>query len=269
MQHEDNDLLHLNPVNSYKAPHLPKLEDARTDSALLKNLPLRWKKNAAIVACIGLTGTLSLSSCANIGRPHHGGSGGAPIYVTGLTEQETVPFAAMPANETELELKVHHGGSGGAPTYIVHLTEQEALGMIRAQLEAAGLCFGDPPPSVFFEYGHGSIGNGDVAFDLYDREKDVVVKYLSWDDSNQPFSYRGSQLAEWAEEELKQRMDKTNVGVFYNPGEVVGWGEVEWLDPSAKDPTDEDKIAAIPTLRENLSDQAQEFIDYLQKEGIL
>jgi len=306
----NDDLLSLTPVQSYAAPAIPTLSDTRANPALLKKLPSRWQKNAAVITCIGLAGTLTLSACANLGRPYAGAEGETTSYVTQITEQETsseifestteqetlsytyatttagatersanpvtttqqqVTVGSIVVRGTELELRVHHGGGGGAPTYIVHLTEQEAFGIIQAQLEAAGLRFGATPPNVtVLEDWH---FGPSIGLDLYDRQRRVAISFISWETNHQPFfSWGGSRLAEQVSEEFAQhrQLRNTAVGVFYNPGETVGWGEMPWGDEwEAKMPTLEDKQAAIPKLRANLNEQAQAFIAFLQEEGIL
>ena len=92
----------MSPVAQYTPPEYPTNADAKNNPALLKKLPSRWRRNAAAAACVGLMGTMTLAGC--------------PIFP-------------------------HHGGAGGAPIYVVHLTEQEALSIIRSLLEDAGLNF--------------------------------------------------------------------------------------------------------------------------------
>ncbi|MCL2563710.1 MAG: hypothetical protein FWE08_06715 [Oscillospiraceae bacterium] len=94
----ENNLHHLIPAKSYTPPQYPTRADTRGNPALLKKLPSKWRKNAAAVACIGLLGIALLSGCTTSSpngngndcgwddHLHHGGSGGAPIYVAHLTE---------------------------------------------------------------------------------------------------------------------------------------------------------------------------------------
>jgi len=135
------DLLELNPIENYKAPKLPSLTQAQKDPALLKKLPLRWAKNAAVITCMGIMGTLVFTGCA-YDRPHQGGAGWAPYYVCRHTESECdcVTFGGYirQSGEYEYLTRMHHGGSGGGPFYVVYLTEQEALSIIRTAAEAAG-----------------------------------------------------------------------------------------------------------------------------------
>jgi len=98
---EDN-LLTLAPIEEYQKPNLPTYHETKPD--LRKKIPSRWKNKAMIAA-------------------------------TSLTLLSTIPLSGC---------ILHHGGAGGAPMYVVQLTEQEAIGIIRAQLEEVGLNFDEP-----------------------------------------------------------------------------------------------------------------------------
>ena len=140
--------LSISPVETYKAPELPK--KGSDNSALLKKLPSRWQKSAKVLACMGVVGTLALSGsgCRQAepeARPHwgggpvampnyvvypteeevrpHWGGGTVPIYVVCPTEQEVYGY-----NYTYTDYWPHWGGAGEAPFYIVYPTEQEILG---------------------------------------------------------------------------------------------------------------------------------------------
>ena len=57
------DFLCIQPVENYQAPLLPQTNKTGDNTVLLKKLPSRWQKNAKIVTCVGLVGTLTLSGC--------------------------------------------------------------------------------------------------------------------------------------------------------------------------------------------------------------
>jgi len=132
-----DDQLNLTPIESYEAPRIPTL----ANKPKLAKLPSRWKKNAAVVACVGIVGSMTLAGCATA-PPHNG-------------------------------YWFHNGGGPVAPYYVVYLTEQEALGHVRAQLEAAGLNFDAKPPSYSITSGNRAIG-----LDLFDEEKGVAIAVL-------------------------------------------------------------------------------------------
>jgi len=259
-----DDLLALSPAKKYTPPKLPTLRDARDNPALLKKLPSRWQNNVKVIACIGLIGAGTITFSAYAGgllseRPHHGGTD-TPIYITRLTEQEA--HAQYLEKQEPLEFKVHHGGSGGAPMYIVHLTEQEALGIIRAQLEAAGLAFGAIPPDYFVSAGW----EQDIGLALFDEEKSVAIAQVSWEMNHQPFfSWGGSALAEQIAQEFAKQTKDISIGVFYNPGERIDSGSTAPTDHAI----DEAKEEARPLLEEQLTGQVQAFIAWLQSQGIL
>jgi len=292
MKHKHNDLNGLSPVKQYNSPQIPTL----ADKPKLVKLPSRWQKNAAVVACIGIVGGMTLASCATTPHDdnwfHNGGGPIAPYYVTRPTEQETTitgeaieetttevhtttamttTLQAVTTQETtlaatdhsEFDLRVHFGGSGAGPQYVVHFTEQEAFGIIRTQLEAAGLNFGTTPPSHTVEVtwvdplGHGNT-RMTTGLDLYDAERGVAIA----------LSERGG----WFAEQTQQRFERDrqtrnlNVHVFYNPGESM---DNQWWEGETEPPTPTQKAAAAPALRENLTVQVQTFIEFLQAEGIL
>ncbi|MCL2361369.1 MAG: hypothetical protein FWC73_06110 [Defluviitaleaceae bacterium] len=120
---KENSSLSIVPMTDYTPPSLPNLQSAKANPVLLKKLPSRWQKNATVIACIGVIGGMTLASCMN--RPHHGGAGDAPIYVTYRTEAEATPTPAPTPEPIIDDWWCHYGGSGGIPFYVVYPTEQE------------------------------------------------------------------------------------------------------------------------------------------------
>jgi len=288
----DKDLLCISPVKDYTPPQIPTLEDTRVNLAILKKLPSRWQKNRAVIACVGLVGTVALSGCAyahlvDERTPHSDGSI-APYYIVHPTEQVVSGSIQQQPEDTQtqlealeaafkaadLNLRTHFGGAGHGPIYVVHITEQEALGIIRTQLEAAGLNFDATPPEYIIESGFGS---RDIGFDLYDEEKGVAIAHLSWEDNNQRFfSWGGSDLAERLTEEFTEKTGDISVGVFFNPGKELGRGQAwldqeneRWLRRISMRNTNRQKEEAKAALTENITSQVQAFIDLLQAEGIV
>ena len=302
-----NDLLTTGPVKNYKPPKLPTLEESR-GAPPLKVIPSRWKKNATVIACLGFAGVLTLSGCTNAlrNRSHHGGAGGAPIYVAYPTEGDAIngghyytgeaytPYnAAYPADTetystkqeilaqtlaqieaSELNLRTHWGGSGSGPFYVAHLTEQEVLGFIRAMLEAAGLSFDAEPPE-YTVFGKDEVDVwwdiNEMGIDLFDAEKNVAITSISWEDNTRPFSPGGRYLTKMVTEAFLEQSGDISFGVFYNPGETVGWGPFVrgGDDDDYQEATPEMKEEARPILIERLTAQVEEFIAWLQAEGII
>jgi len=290
-----DDLQALSPVQEYEAPKLPTL----AEKPQLKKLPARWQKNAAVVACIGVVGTMTLASCASetkaspvdaavpysvtYAQTTAAAITGAPEETTEehtaqeyTTAQEAATTAAITTQTTtttqqttmaitpaELDLRSHWGGSGAGPFYVVHLTEQEALGIIRTQLEAAGLRFGATPPNHTVEVvwvdplGHGSTSQT-TGLALLDANNNVAVA----------LSERGGWFAEQTQQRFARDRQTRNltIGTFYSPGEGI---ERDWRERPVIPPTAEEMQAHIPVLRANLTEQVQTFIEFLQAEGIL
>jgi len=238
MKNEHEEKLCITPAQSYAVPKIPTLKDAKTNPAMLKRLPSRWKRNAAVVACVGVMGMTALTGCANV-----------------FSRFDDNGVRTVTRSGMELNIITHHGGAVGSPFYVISLTEQEAFGIIRQQLEIAGLNFGAIPP----EYTVNVWEWVDVGLDLFDEEKNVAVANVSWADSHIRFAPSGSWFAEEASEEFAQKTGDIVVGVFYNPGEDIGWSR-----PSAREQRE-----AIPLLKENLTEQVQAFIALLQEQGIL
>jgi len=64
-----------------------------------------------------------------------------------------VPYYQAAERNFDIFVRTHHGGSGGGPIYVAHLTEQEALGIIRNALTEAGLDFSDDVPAYEIAWG--------------------------------------------------------------------------------------------------------------------
>ena len=332
-----NNLPNIGPVKNYKPPKLPTLEDTG-GSPPLKTLPSRWKKNTAVIACLGFAGALTLAGCVGVpggqdgrlhngeagalpyyvacptendvlygryhnggdgGLPfyvacptendvlnntyHHGGEGALPYYVAYPTEQETLAHMLAQLEASELSLRTHWGGSGFGPFYVAHLTEQEVLGFIRAKLEAAGLNFDAVPPehTVFgandtqTDDPHGEHIWWDInekGIDLFDATNNVAITSISWEDHTRPFGPGGRYLTEMVANAFSEQLNDVSFGVFYNPGETVGWGPfVRGSDDEDdyQEATPERKEEARLILIERLTAQVDEFIAWLQAEGIV
>jgi len=296
-----NDLLRVAPVKNYTPPKLPTLEESSVNHPL-KALPSRWKKNAAVIACLGFTGALTLSGCTDAlrdryhhgGAPfapyyvacptenealnniyHHGGSGYAPYYVAYPTEQETLAHMMAQIEAAELNLRTHWGGSGSGPYYVAYLTEQEVLGFIRAKLEAAGLNFDAAPPEYTIfgidDTNPRPAGVDEIGIALFDAGNNVAIASLSNDESHRAFSPQGCALTYLIAEEFTRRLSDITFGVFYNPGAIVGFGPSPWDEDEEyiQEVTPEKKEEARHILIERITAQVDEFIAWLQAEGIV
>ena len=196
----------LQPVAHYTSPALPTLAEKPS----LNTLPKRWARNAAVVACIGVLGASTLAGCGRFspfGWPHGGG---------------------------------HHL----APQYVVYLTEQETLGVIRAQLEEAGLNFGGEPPllSTLSEFwGEDSFAN------LFDEERRVAVIVCDAVHERERFLL------------LEQQYSDITFGVF---------PQAQRMRFHA--PPSEEEIERVRKQRDDyITQRLQEFIERLENEDIL
>jgi len=280
---ENKNLPPLTPMESYQAPKVPTLEEVYKNPEPLKKLPGRWAKNAAVVTCVGILGVSTLAGCLPsppVGGQQYG-NGNGETETTGGGENGNGNGYGSGYNgyeQFDLVIRLHGGGAGGVG-YVVHLTEQEALGIIRAQLEAAGLRFGATPP--------GYIAFDDdtwlprIGLDLYDSANNVAVAHLSWENSNVPFSWWGREGAEQVAQAFAEQTDMP-VGVFYTPGFFPGWDAMgdwfededgEWVHIPPEDPTEEQREQALtearPLLEERVAEQVEEFINFLREQGIV
>jgi len=259
----------ITPVETYNPPRIPTLAQKPS----LCELPKRWARNAAVVACIGVLGASALAGCASAVDYDDGDytttttySTTAEIYPESTTYTYTATTAqtghapAAPVAYSELDFNVRmHGGGSGSAFYVVHLTEQEMQGIIRAELERAGLRFGATPPSLAL-----TVNRDDFSLNWFDRQRNIAVLLIGWEESNRGFSPRSAEHAQHVQSQFAQLTD-ISIGVFYNPGETAGQPR-NWLGDEPREPiapTNDEVMAVLPILHAYLVAQAQNFI-YLQ-----
>jgi len=293
MDEKREKLINIAPMRHYEPPKVPTLDEIRKDSAPLKKLPKRWAKNAAIAAGISLLGLTALSGCDRE-HPHHGGAAAA-MYFVYYTEQEVIDqvdgnsytengmygagtgYAAYNGyEEFDMIVRIHHGGSGSAG-YVVHLTEQEVLGIIRRQLEAAGLDFSATPP-LYTAFDDDS-WMPHIGLNLFDAANNVAVSHISFEDNNRQFIHNVTSAVR---ESFAEQTD-IHVGVFETPAHFVrDWDAMgewyedengEWTHIPAIEPTEEEKAEVKaevrPILEERVNEQVREFIAFLRGLGIV
>jgi len=247
------------PLKTYTPPTLPTLSEVKNDHDFLKKMPLRWRKCAAVCTAVGLMGSWVLAGCES--KPSDGNSDPTSAYSDGAEQ------AALPPEEHDLEFRAHHGGFSGTPYYIVYLSEQEAFGILRYQLEKAGLTFDGELPDYVAE---SEYLETEIGVDLFDDERKVAVTYLTSDLSRSGDGW----LADDIEKKFKVQSDEIKFGVFYSPVEyadnirVAPRGNMEKIQPSRRDRAKATKEAR-PKLEAAFAEQIQEFIEFLEKEGIL
>jgi hypothetical protein len=251
-----NENLKLAPVKNYEPPKIPTLKE--NNSEALKKLPSRWKKNARVIACIGLLGTLSFAQLAS------------PVYAHCEEQRETLEETFGEISENGLLIRAHFDDfAGGAPFYVVHFTEQEALNIIRTRLESEGFNFNAPPPEYI------ALVHGRSRIKLFDAEKGVGVLHIIESVFFRDYRLTDAVLTSITEDFAEQT--DISVGVFYTPETAVdkSWWieENNWQrgEPSKNihDITKSGQTEARAQLENKIAEQVKTFIDFLHSEGVL
>ncbi|MCL2447047.1 MAG: hypothetical protein FWD06_09810 [Oscillospiraceae bacterium] len=249
----------LTPVKTYSPPNIPTL----AEKPPLSQLPKRWAKNVAVLACVGVLGASALFS--------------APLAAANAeppATQYTQTLGETRYSDLDINVRLHHGGSGSA-WYVVHLTEQEMRNIVLEELRAAGL---RPVPARFARVNlletlmeNAWIDDREhrlrpAAIDLFDVRRRVGISFISWERNNQMFrSWGGDYLAQQYAERFARHpaLTATRIGVFYNPG--VGVGSEGYLSDNEEwiprvPPNDEELGLAVPVLVARVRAQVQRFL---------
>jgi len=298
MKNENN--THLIPLKTYTAPNLPTLSTAQKNQALLKKLPMRWQKKAAVVACVGIIGLSSFS--APFTNTAYASEKAYSTYSADIQTPLSVAEALEQLKTADIEIRAHYGGSGAGPHYVAYITEQEVFSFIRAMLEEAGLDFSTTPPDYSIEVDEwwGPLGKP-LGLDLYDDEKNVAVSFIG---------EKGRSIVTSSRQIVESFMEQFGLttGVFRNLGESAfddlternKWMELLWEEHGDGDDGNWQKKWALSDefrddpifgekayeamrdrvfaenesdyrkiLIENLTTLTQTFIDRLEGDGIL
>lgn len=178
----EGNLLTLTPMEKYETPKLPTLAEAKPE--LLKKQPLRWKNKAMILATsLSLLSAVPLSGCT-----------------------------------------LHHGGSGGGPIYVAYLTEQEAVDLISVQLEAAGLNVAVPLEIYSIRIGS-RLSADDPVLVLVDEENNlnIVLVGRRWRERDRDREQAIEQVKEQFEADFGIAID----AVFFSLEDEIWSGNVE------------------------------------------
>jgi len=256
-------MMNIQPAEHYIPPALPTLAEKLS----LCELPKRWARNAAVVACIGVLGASTLAGCFGGNVSHDNETEPHYTATTYLESTTRANHATTYRGYSDFDVNVRlSGGGGGSAWYVVFLTEQEIQGLLRTQLEAAGLRFTQTPPSYSVEVETGwGFGHRmeHIGLDWFDTGNNVGVLLLRTQGLN--------NLPQRVTNSFAQEHNLT-VGVFEYPQarfENRDWDfENPWNSPLIP-PTDEEVAAAVPKLVASINEQAQAFIAHLQNEGIL
>jgi len=136
------------------------------------------------------------------------------------------------------------------PQYVVYLTEQETLGVIRAQLEEAGLNFDGEPPLLQY-YDEWLEENRLIQTALFDEQRRVAVLLQIMDEE----LWRPKNSLAFR---LNQQHNDLIIGGFDVPGRGF-----------LATPSDEELEQARGQNFERLAEDVQNFIRRLENEGIL
>jgi len=251
-----DDLLKLTPMTEYEAPELPTLKEVEPD--VLVKVPKRWQSKAVMATAVGLFGATVLTGCNIHQGVHHGGEGGAPIYVANPTENEVL---GQIQNKSFLDnrnyCQIHHGGFSGAPLYVAYLSEQEALGIIRQELERVGIGFMSDTQGYAVEFvdplGWEEDSNV-IEVNLLSAVNNIAISIINPNDFLIPWMrFDMTGITDLINNEFVQNYPHLAIGLFCNP-EIWHFRNIE--DARAE-------------LRENITLQAQEFINHLRENGVL
>ena len=287
-----NDII-ATPVKKYAPPKYPTLADAQFAPLLLKKLPSRWEKNAAVITAIGLLGAITLTSCGLL-KPNNTNTG------TGYNPESEKFLNVAP-------VFVHGEGTGSMGCVMiappVFLSEQEALAIIKSETQSAGLNFSAAPPEYIatnnkpkktsqysWENPKYILGDGNVGLDLYDDKKGVAVTFISMEEAAEGYvdangeitmwssviGYCPRELAELVVEDFARQNGDIAIGVFYDPGK--NWEDerqkqiFDEYNNSEKDWDDAYSEYIENTrllIEEDLRAQIRDFIEWLQGQGII
>jgi len=192
------------------------------EAAFMK-LPQHWKRNITIISGIGIVAVLVLLG------------------------------GCMSNREPNLVMRAHRGA------YVVHMSEEEAFGIVRTQLEAAGLTFNAEPPAYSVDVWADAVG-----IDLFDSYLNVAVAYFSWEDSHLSLMQEGRRFTKWIADEFAGQTD-TVVGVFYAPGERLRGLSLSTITNMPSRRTVNAIVTEFrPIFEAQLNEQINDFIEQLR-----
>ena len=282
-----NENLDLAPVQSYSPPAYPTR--AEKPAAMLKKVPARWAKNAAVIACLGAMGLGLLAGCitepespaAPCEDGNHGVSVTYPYGDNGYAPPDGYPpyedGRCTPyleaGREFDIEVRAHWGGSGAGPFYVAYLTEQEALGIIRNRLCEAGICFDAPVPNYVATADTEWSAEVTARLALFDeRTRQGIVFPASWWEELRWGMMTHEELVEALQQDFRERFN-LSVAFLSNPGESIGdydwYWNPDWDWDFMPTFTDEEKQRVTPLLKQELLARVDAFIAELRAEGIL
>jgi hypothetical protein len=259
-------MINPKPIKTYSAPEIPTLEEFGKESECLKQMPLRWKKCTAVLACVGVMGTSMLMN-SFINMSIIPPTSASPQGTSATTNAPGLSALKLPYTQDGLTYRIHGGGSGSA-FYVVHFTEQEAFGILKSLLEQAGLRFGATPPDYSVLFGD-SDWNVLIELGLYDEEKNAAIAFMDDVVSNMAFFPWQEEFAKMLLPDFQKQSEDTHFGIFYTYLAYTGIGNNDGQIP---EPTDEQVFNALtslrPQLEADLTEQVNKFVATMQQAGV-
>jgi hypothetical protein len=226
---------------------------------------------------------------------------------TSRTARDTqITEPTIPDDKTIMfERRMSHGGSGSSPYYVVYFTEQEMLGIIRSQLEAAGLNLSSSnvpnlTARVDFEtwakhlwwdsdccawYEWDEFNNSDPCCNVEEQQKRwernaPTAKIELFDRGRNVAISRTNVGVNWTESIKKdfEKQSDSTFGIFMGYSANIGWGEDRWRENEQGEwgyvPHTEQEIARFKRdsraeLEADITKQVNDFVKQLKREGIL
>ena len=294
MKAKITDIIKITPVKKYAPPKYPTRTNATSDPKLLRKLPSRWEKNAAVVAAVGMLGAMTLTSCGvtKIDSAFEGQEVTENIQEYTEPEEEYFALEGEPAVAeftTEQEVTYDMGELAGDVIFEIP-TEQEVVTLneniddisvypypFDYDLMRPVLMGTSGPPAFLSEEDALAIINNMVESEglkfesdlsqtpiyaqdikLYDSENQVAITYYRW--YNPIETTNGNYIT----------TDGIATGRVYNP---ENWDDLEnkekqkilteWTEKNISD----EEVRSI--LENDLREQVRDFIEWLQGQGII
>jgi len=258
----------LSPAQDYSPPAYPTR--ATQSAVALKKLPLRWAKNAAVIACLGALTLGALTGCTLQSRGTPASCDDGLHGIVGTLDPQG-GRSAENERDFDVEIRTHWGGAGAGPFYVAYLTEQEALGIIRNRLCEAGICFDSPVPDYTATAQVPQAGTTTTAtlslFDASTRQG-IVFPAPNWHDRFPWRNISPEQIEDALQQNFARRFN-VSATFMWNPGRSMCDG-VLWGDRNVEPTfTEAEKQDAGARLQEQLHAQIDAFLRHLRSESIL
>ena len=271
----------IEPVKRYTIPKYPTKTEADRTPELLRKLPPRWQKNAAVVTAVGLFGAMTLTSCGipAPGSAVHGITENSQEYITDNTfytggiagdvimeitsEQDydnqheitetTENIYEKSFFDTSYDTLPLAPGGLGPPVY---MSEADIYAIIAGMTKTYGLNFEKILPD-------------NVSERLYDAEKQVGVEYTSRSSKSTYISSEGIAVgifdSNTPHDEYYIMWDEFGQKI----GEIAFDENSDEYDAKYDEAYAEYEIKMQALVEKDLRGQVQDFIEWLQGQGII